>query len=25
VNSDGHLIAAAGYNEPVGPGYWERP
>ena len=25
VDSDGHLIAAAGYNEPVGPGYWERP
>ena len=25
VNSDGHIVAAAGYNEPVGPGYWERP
>ena len=25
VDGDGHLIASAGYNEPVGPGYWERP
>jgi len=25
VDSEGFLIAAGGYNQPVGPGYWERP
>ncbi len=25
ADSEGFLIAAGGYNEPVGPGYWERP
>jgi ubiquinol-cytochrome c reductase iron-sulfur subunit len=25
VDSSGYLRAAAGYNQPVGPGYWERP
>jgi len=24
VDADGYLYAAAGFNQPVGPGYWER-
>jgi ubiquinol-cytochrome c reductase iron-sulfur subunit len=25
VDKDGYLYAQAGYDQPVGPGYWERP
>lgn len=25
VDADGYLYAQAGFNQPVGPGYWERP
>ena len=24
ITSDGYLVAQAGYDQPVGPGYWER-